>query len=579
MPAHVRALPVPLDTRHVAGGPAVTTQLVPSILYTPSMSTLVCVPILVHDEQQAQADAMAARNLGADLVEFRVDTFYERLVDESEEPWKPVLRVVRESELPCIVTCRPEWEGGSYIGPEEPRADLFERLLVEPERPRYIDVELDAFRRSPGLLGRLRAAKAGSSTGIMVSIHDFDGRPHNLSRLLLELRDLEIADVTKIAIRARSLRDNLELFEILRQADTPTIALGMGVFGTPSRVLAPRYNALLTFASLRDESATAPGQLTISELLTRHRFRSISRTTGLYGVIGWPVAHSMSPAVHSAGFEAVEHDAVYLPLPVAGDEDPESSYASFKASLTALIDDDHLDFRGASVTLPHKSNLVRLGIEMGWDVEPFARACNAANTLTRLEEQWHVTNTDAPAAVDLLEREIGPVRDKRVLVLGAGGVARAIVFELLRRGACIGLCNRSQDRANKLIEDASVGVRALQTQVPGSIERTTPTRFARAHALINCTPVGMVGGPDETGLPIPLEQLQRIEGLSLVQDTVYNPPETSLLKAAASLGLATLDGVEMFVAQACEQFRIWTGHKAPASLYETIVRESLASKD
>lgn len=538
------------------------------------MKTLVCVAVTVDEAEQAMRDAEAARDAGADLVEFRIDAWYERLVDEGGEAIKPVLRLVREAELPCVVTCRPDWEGGSYIGAEDPRAELFEALLSEPERPRYIDVELDAFRRSPSLAERLRAAKQGSTTGIIISIHDFEGRPANLTRKLLDLRGLELADVVKVAFRARSVRDNLELFEMLHEAHGPTIALGMGQFGTMSRVLAPKFGGFLTFASLRDETATAPGQPTVSELLGKYRLRHIGRDTRVYGVIGWPVGHSKSPTIHNAGFEAIEFDGAYVPLPIAAHDDAEDSYLSFRTSVMALVEDAQLGFSGASVTLPHKENLVRLGREMGWDVDESAGACGAGNTLAHLDGKWRITNTDGPAAMDLLERELGPLPGKRVLVLGAGGVARGIVFEALRRGANVSVWNRNRPRAERLVSEVREAAKGLGAG-KCEIEVVQSGSLGPADTLVHCTPAGMVGGDAEGALPISEEEIRSIPGLKVVQDTVYNPPETPLLKLARSMGLATLDGVEMFASQAGKQFELWTGRPAPTALFERIVREEL----
>lgn len=541
------------------------------------MKTLACVAVTVDEAEQALRDAEAARDAGADLVEFRVDAWYERLVDEGGEAIKPVLRLVREAELPCIVTCRPDWEGGSYIGAEEPRAELFEALLGEPERPRYIDVEFDSFRRSPDLAERLRAARARSTTGIIISIHDFQGRPANLTRKLLDLRDLQLADVVKVAFRARSVRDNLELFEMLREAHGPTIALGMGQFGTMSRVLSPKFGGFLTFASLRDEAATAPGQPTVSELLGTYRLRAIGRDTRVFGIIGWPVGHSKSPMIHNAGFESIEFDGAYVPLPIAGHDDAQDSYLSFRTSVTALVEDVKLGFAGASVTLPHKANLVRMGREMGWQVDAFAQACGAANTLGLVDGAWRVTNTDAPAAVDLLQRELGTLSDRRVLVLGAGGVARGIVLEAARRGAQVSVWNRNPSRAERLVLDVEQVAPGLRAPGAGEVRIgvAKPGSLGPAEALVQCTPAGMSGGEAEGELPIPEDEIRSIEGLAVVQETVYNPSETPLLKLARTLRLATLDGVEMFVAQAAAQFAMWTGQAAPAALFERIVREQL----
>jgi len=390
-------------------------------LYTWPMPTLVCVPIAVTDAHAALADARAARDLGADLVEYRIDTWLEALIDQSREPLEAALDLVAASALPCIVTCRPQWEGGDYHGDEPDRIDLLAGLLAHDDGPRYVDLELEAFRRTPDLAHRLREVRRPEGRGLIVSVHDFDGRPSDLSRRLAAIHALGLADVLKVAYRARSLRDNLELFEITAAGAMPTIALGMGRFGLASRVLTPRFGGLLTFASLRDNTATAPGQPTITDLLGRYRFRAIGRATRVYGVVGFPVEQSMSPAIHNAGFEAAEFDGVYLPLPVAAGDDAEDSWASFKATIGAWIDDARLGFAGASVTIPHKENLVRFARERGYELDELSRVCGAANTLARTGGGWVVKNTDGPAAVDPLADRLGGVDGKSIVVLGAGG--------------------------------------------------------------------------------------------------------------------------------------------------------------
>ncbi|MEZ6209871.1 MAG: type I 3-dehydroquinate dehydratase [Phycisphaerales bacterium] len=322
------------------------------------MSTLICVPIMVENPHEALDDAMLARAKSAELVEYRVDSLFKG----DEESTHAVEELVAESPLPCIITCRPKWEGGNgggYEGTEEARLALFEHLVSLDQPPRYIDIELSAIERTPGFIDRVIAARTnrqgGQNSGptLLISVHDFAQRPADLYKMMSKMRRFDACRVHKYAWRARSIRDNLELFELLRERDRPTIALGMGEFGLMSRVLAPKFGGFLTFASLRDDSATAPGQPTLEELLNLYRFRSINAKNRVYGVIGWPVAQSRSPHIHNASFEAIEHNGVYLPLPVI------EGWESFKATLGALLDDQHLDFAGCSVTIPHKEHLLR----------------------------------------------------------------------------------------------------------------------------------------------------------------------------------------------------------------------------
>ncbi|MCA9288026.1 MAG: type I 3-dehydroquinate dehydratase, partial [Phycisphaerales bacterium] len=411
---------------------------------------LICCPLMVHDVERSLGEAAMAREMGADLVEYRVDELFSgggggdgsaSLEDEIAA----VVRLVGRSPVACIVTCRPTWEGGAYDGPEDARVSLFEALgTLEPPRghpPRYIDVELAAFEKSANVREKVHLAVDHPERGrslspsLILSIHDFEGRPADLSRRVLAAQRQEACRVVKVAFRARSLRDNLELFDVLAARERPTIALGMGEFGLMSRVLAGKFGGFLTFASLRKAEVTAPGQPTIRELLETYRFRSIGAGTRVYGIVGWPVGQSMSPAIHNAGFGTVGHDGVYVPLPIAAGEDREASYVSFKATMRSLMEHEGLGFSGCSVTLPHKESLARLAGEMagrgGVRVDDEVRLCGAGNTLVREEAGaggagWRVMNTDASAARGCLEGAPGSLEGKRIVVLGAGGVGRTI---------------------------------------------------------------------------------------------------------------------------------------------------------
>ncbi len=537
---------------------------------------------MVHDLSAALADAQAARDSGADLVEFRIDEVFAGEGDADGEAL--VLRLVADSPLPCIVTCRAASEGGGYDGDDMARVSLYERLGTASgpgERPpRYIDVELATYARSENLKQKVNLAVDHPAqlrdlrTSLILSAHDFQGRPSDLTRRVLAMRNQPAAKVLKLAYRARSLRDNLELFDLVTESDRPMIALGMGEFGLMSRVLAPKFGAFLTFAALRAAGATAPGQPTLAELMGMYRFRAIGRATRVYGVVGWPVSHSMSPLVHNAGFEAVGHDGVYLPLPVA----PE--YESFKATIGELVDHPRLDFAGCSVTLPHKEHLVRLAREGGWDLDEAAAAIGAANTLV-VERKGgaiasaRVMNTDVAGIREPLSRALGSrgFSGVRAAILGAGGVARSAAYVLAKAGARVTIFNRTREKGRRLAEDigrsTSVSIEERGIEELGA---------AAPQVLINCTPVGMKGGPATGQSPVNFGMLvgSELGPRAIAFDTVYTPVVTPFLSEADAAGWRTIDGVEMFVTQAAEQFEVWTGRAAPRQLFERIVRESLA---
>ncbi|MBY0111676.1 MAG: type I 3-dehydroquinate dehydratase [Phycisphaerales bacterium] len=604
--------------------------------------TLLCVPIMVHDIDAALADAAAAKSLGADIVEFRIDEFFDGGHSEADpgRQTREILRLVHQSVLPAIVTCRSASEGGGYDGDETDRVSLYERLGTAEGKnetpPRYLDIELAAYTRSENIKQKVNLAVEHSeqqravSTGLILSMHDFQQRPSDLSRRLLLARQQPAAKVTKLAFRARSLRDNLELFEILTQRDRPTIALGMGEFGLMSRVLAPKFGGFLTFASLRPTATTAPGQPTVSELLDLYRFRSIKPTTKVYGVIGWPVGHSLSPLVHNAVFGSTGFDGVYLPLPIPSADAEnnelsesaraEATYTNFKATLGALIDDPRLDFSGASVTLPHKENLVRFALERFkseagvWSLDAVSLLTGSANSLVIEREasgegsrvvRARVFNTDVPAAVGPLREALGTLEGKHVAVVGAGGVARGIAFGLAVAGARVTIFNRNRAKAETLALElsealkkagagpgrprplsspASRGGGAFQAPAVlgrGAIDAATMEQLSsfRGDAFVQCTPVGMKGGPDPEGCPISVGALAESGNCgagTVVLETVYNPRETPLVREAKRVGWRVIEGATMFVRQAAEQSGAWTGNDAPIELIERLVNEPRA---
>lgn len=550
----------------------------------PARVTYVCVPIFPDRPVDALDDARLAAAAGADLIEWRVD----RLYDGSNDAARAVRRLCRESPLPCVVTCRAEREGGESELEDGERIALYEELVASDHPPRCVDVEWSALEAAPDARERLSRAleRAGAErrASVIVSLHDFQGRPADLTRRLLAMRGDPLTHILKVAFRARSLRDNLELFDLLRERDRPTIALAMGEFGLLSRALAPKFGAFLTFAALRDEALSAPGQPTLRDLVQLFRFRSVRASTRVCGVVGWPVSRSLSPLVHNAAFDAAGFDGVYLPLPVP----PE--WEHFKATVGALADHEALHLHALSVTAPHKQHLVRLARERGWEIDPGAARANAANTLVG----GRVSDTDGPAAVSLLRDALGELAAKRITILGAGGVARAIGAALLDAGAAVTVCARRAEQADELARALGAGAKTA----PWDARARTP-----ADAVVNCTTVGMdqppppegapperapsEGAPPEAApasgvnaaradaLPIDVAGLHAASPRAVVFETVYRPPETPLLRAARAHNTPVVDGAAFFVRQAEAQSRLFTNAAPPAGLVERLARERL----
>jgi len=483
--------------------------------------TLLCVSLTTGTTEETLA-LLHAPDRAFDVAEVRLD--YIRDPD--------VRRLLEGRPCPVIVTCRPVREGGRWAGDEGQRIALLEqadRLGAD-----FVDVELEAlprFRRQ----GKAR---------LIVSYHNFTETPSDLRAIARRIEATD-ADIVKVATLAKSLRDNLAVFSLLRAARKPTIAVTMGEHGHVSRILGPKFGAFLVFASLAPGREAAPGQVPVRDLLDLYGFRRIGSATRVYGVIANPVAHSMSPAIHNAAFQHCGVDAVYLPFRV---DSPANFIPAWR----------ELPVEGYSVTIPHKEAVIPLLDE----VQPLARRIGAVNTIVMRDGRLLGSNTDWSAAVKAIEgglRQGESLAGKTVLLLGAGGAARAIAFGLTERGARLLIANRTHERAVKLAADAGCGVVPLAEVASVAYD-----------ILVNGTSLGMHPKVEETPLAAAL-----LRPGALVFDSVYNPLETRLLREARAAGCRTVDGLEMFVNQAAEQFELWTRLPAPRALMRSVVAARL----
>ena len=367
------------------------------------------------------------------------------------------------------------------------------------------------------------------------------------------------AAVSKIVWTARTVRDNLEAFELLKTRQKPTIAFCMGEAGLISRVLAKKFGALLSFASLDNGSETAPGQITIEQMKNLYRWDAISSKTKVFGVVAEPVGHSMSPAIHNAAFSAVKFDGVYLPFLV------HAGYESFKAFMESFLHFEGMDLSGLSVTLPHKENALRYLIEKGAEVEELAKKIGAVNTIiVEPGGKLRGMNTDYAAILDSITDAMEISRDglagKKIAVIGAGGTGRTVVAALAHVGADVTIFNRTPERAEELAREFHSKSGPVQSR------HLEGTDLSFAEIIINTTSVGM--HPKIDAMPISTEGLS---ASSVVFDTIYNPIRTRLLIEAEARGAKTISGVEMFVRQAAAQFRAWTDIEPPRELMREIV--------
>jgi len=516
--------------------------------------TLIAASIAV-DRPDAVSDALvraaSAKADGADLVEWRMDSL-------AAEPGalEAARRLVRECPLPCIVTVRVATEGGGWDGDETDRISFLEAVCIGDDPPRYVDIELSSLERSANLRQKalLCVAHPGQVrdglAGLIVSAHDFTGRPDDLTRRVAQMWQDPACAVAKVAWRARSLRDVTEAIELLAMRSKPTAAICMGEFGLMTRVLAPKFGAFLAYAHADGDGATAPGQPSVRELAQVWDIRSVGRHTAVYGVIGWPVAHSRSPEIHNAWFAAHGVDARYLPMPVA------PGWESFKATVGELRACTALGLRGASVTQPHKENLLRYVTECGGEADAASIAIGAANTLAiGADGVARALNTDAPAVAEVMRGIAQPGRvwsGSRIGVIGAGGAARAAAYAMAHEGADVTIVARRPEQSAEAAE-------RLVAHGAGRIGAAALEDIASHHfdAIIHATPLGMQGGPDELASPLP--DLGMIAPGTGVLDMVSVPEETPLVRQARARGARVATGMALLFAQARRQFAEWTG--------------------
>jgi 3-dehydroquinate dehydratase/shikimate dehydrogenase len=451
----------------------------------------------------------------ADLVELRLDTV--------KDPSAAAALAGRRK--PVIVTCRPKSHGGHFQGSEEERRTLLaEALALGAE---YVDLEWQ------GSCADLMERTGGRR--VVLSHHDFSGIPPGLRDLSQAMLGSG-AEVVKIAVAASRLSDCLRLRAIGQQTRVPVSLIAMGEAGIPSRVLASWMGSCWTYAG----EAIAPGQISERRMHDEFRFRRIGARTAVYGILGKPVTHSVSPVMHNAAFHAAHVDAVYLPLAAADFED----FITFA---------DASGLAGASVTAPFKVNAFDLADEC----DPVSRRIRSVNTLRRDGVKWLGWNTDVTGFLAPLETAMR-VRGARAAILGAGGAARSVSVALASAGMRVSIAARRVEQAQSV------------ATLTGAAVSPWPPDPADWDLLVNATPVGT--SPNHGASPLPDDYGFRDGGL--VYDLVYNPPQTKLLADAARAGCRTIGGLDMLVAQAHAQFEWWTGQR-PA---ERVMRDAALAR-
>jgi shikimate dehydrogenase/3-dehydroquinate dehydratase type I len=481
-----------------------------------------CVSIIEKGLDEAIEASRKAVGLGADLIEIRFDHFAQLPRDFSK---------FKEFQIPKIATLRNVAHGGKYKGSDENKL----RFLVRAYKGAFdfIDIEDDFPLLHHRDLDGIR---------IIVSSHVFDTSPRLMVVVDRLVANGSKGDTPKVVYKAETLTDVASLVsagKLYSLAERKFALIGSGSLGSITRVCANRFGATLTFVSLEPGKEAAPGQIDLATM------KWLGNRAIITGITGHPLEHTVSPAMHNAAFRALKLPGMYFKLPAAPVE---------LDSVTEMMLD--LDMRGLNVTIPHKESVIALLDHLDKD----AAKVGAVNTIINEKGKLVGSNTDLYGVAKTFELANFDVKDKDILVIGAGGASRAVCAYLSEAGAKVKITNRTNTKAASMADKfKNVTLVEFDSLAKGKYD-----------AMINCTPLGMKGFPNE--LPVPIEVIQ--PGM-LVLDTIYNPEVTRLLEVAKEKGAVPVSGKDMLIYQALKAFELWTG-KAPAyEVMEQAFREAL----
>lgn len=430
-----------------------------------------------------------------DAIELRLDLFpFWKLSD--------IENILNYSTHPILLTLR---QTPSFS--EEERESIILKLLEL--KPPFMDLECTMRKEFLE-----KTLPSYPQTAFILSYHNFKKTPEDLNKVFQTMSYYK-AYHYKIAAMALSTNDALRM--LLFGKEHPQVSvICMGEKGEFARVLGPVAGNLINYASIETKEQTAPGQISVDDLVNIYRFPLLNQNTALYGLIGDPITNSQGHLYHNNVFAKKNLNAVYVKMNVKAEELP----AFFSMA-------KKIGFKGLSVTMPLKEKVLPFLNEK-------AKAIGAINTLRIEEETIFETNTDGVGALDALEKR-GLVRNKVIIILGAGGAARSIAFEAIKRGATVWILNRTVERAKELANLLHCNSGGLQ-EVPSQYD-----------ILINCS-------PDSSALDVSI-----FYPSALVMDIVYVPRETPFLQEAKRHGCQIVYGEEMFWNQAAAQTRFWLG--------------------
>ncbi|MGZ8843703.1 MAG: shikimate dehydrogenase [Pyrinomonadaceae bacterium] len=499
----------------------------------------VCVPICVERLNELDSAIKRAAEV-ADIIELRFDCLEKEKLDEVLRDFD---RLRKLAVQPFIVTFRPAEQGGHRAIALNERLEFWQNQFYKLQRGDFADIEAELL---------IDQGLSLSDDKVICSHHDFLGVPSNLTELYEQMTTTSAA-VIKIAVHAEDAVDSLQVFQLLERAQTDSremIAIAMGPAGIMTRILGPSRDSFLTYGSLDDDNTTAPGQVNARDLREIYRIDSINRQTEIFGIVGNPVNHSLSPRIHNASFAAGERNAVFIPFQV---RDVVQFIHRMAHPKSREID---WDLRGLSVTAPHKSTVMDC---LDW-IEPAAKDIGAVNTIVARDDQLFGYNTDAKGFIEPLRKRFGDLKNARCAIIGAGGAARACLWALKNDGAQSTLFARDTQKADALARQFKIESRQL-----------ADAGFGEFDIVVNATPLGTLGARENTTAAT----AEQLRGVRLAYDLVYNPLETLFLRGAREAGCETLGGIEMLLAQGVEQFKLWTDKAPDLEVMRAAVNEIL----
>ena len=450
-----------------------------------------------------------------ELIEIRIDAL--NVVDEgTAQLIRQLSKKYKNQQL--LLTFRPEDQGG-FSDPS-----LLERInFWKNELPScLVDLEQDLFDTD-----------FPSAKGVVRSFHNFETSK-------TEVPESNTDEIVKIAVAAQEPFDALDLWRTFTNSKDPLIPIAMGVAGVWTRVLGPAFGAPWTYVAASDSEKAAPGQLSSADA-HMYRIDQLTPETEVFGIVGRPVSHSLSPRMHNAAFQQNEIDAVYIPFDT-GD---------LKSFVDETLKSDSPPFllKGLSVTAPHKTAI----IEHLDFIDETSKQVGAVNTVQKLEEGLLGTNTDVAGFLDPLKLLFSSLEGMRFALIGSGGAARACAYGLIKEGADVLIASRNEQTREQLAKDfdcETIDLARLETAKD------------RVDVIVNTTPVGTKTSPQEE----PIIEVEKYKNLQLAYDLVYNPIETPFLLSAKRQNIPTLGGLAMLVSQGALQFEQWAGVKAPLEL-------------